>query len=113
MSTPIVVATRVFSQTMRLQIPRGLSAGDTFVVTPDNGRIFTVIVPEHAMPGSYIEVIVPDEVTAESIGNDGNYIALSTTKTSAGAALAGALVGTLLLGPIGGIILAGGAFYAT
>jgi hypothetical protein len=36
---------------MRLQIPTGLFAGDTFIVTPDNGRVFTVIVPENAIPG--------------------------------------------------------------
>ena len=64
MAVPTVTATRIVNQAMRLQIPRGLIAGDTFVVTPDSGRIFTVIVPENAIPGSYIEVIVPDEVEA-------------------------------------------------
>lgn len=112
MATPIVVATRVVNQAMRLQIPRGLVAGDTFVVTPDSGRVFTVIVPENAAPGSYIEVIVPDEVDPVAVGPDGTPV-MTVHKSTAGAALAGALLGTLLMGPIVGILLAGGAVYAT
>ena len=115
MSTPLVHATRVLNQAMRLQIPRGLSAGDTFVVTPDNGRVFTVIVPENAVAGSYIEVIVPDEVEPVTVDSSSaqNDPVLTVHKTTAGAALAGALLGTLLMGPIVGILLAGGAAYAT
>ena len=115
MATPTVTATRVVNQAMRLQIPRGLMAGDTFVVTPDNGRVFTVIVPENAVPGSYIEVIVPDEIEAIPLDSDGKPLnpVMTVRKTTAGAALAGALLGTLLMGPIVGILLAGGAAYAT
>ena len=114
-STPLVHATRVVNQAMKLQIPRGLSAGDTFIVTPDNGRVFTVIVPENAVAGSYIEVIVPDEVEPLTVNSSSaqNDPVITVQKTTAGAALAGALVGTLLLGPIVGILLAGGAAYAT
>jgi hypothetical protein len=113
MTTPTVVATRVVSQAMRLQIPQGLASGDTFVVTPDTGRIFTVIVPENCSAGSFIEVIVPDEVNSESVNSEeSTTVNMSETKTRAGAALAGALIGTLLLGPIAGVVLAGGAFYA-
>lgn len=115
MAVPTVTATRIVNQAMRLQIPRGLIAGDTFVVTPDSGRIFTVIVPENAIPGSYIEVIVPDEVEASSLDADGRPLSpvMTVKKTTAGAALAGALIGTLFMGPILGILLAGGAAYAT
>ena len=90
-------------------------AGDTFIVTPDTGRVFTVIVPENALPGSFIEVIVPDEITTGFVSADDNpsSVNMSVNKTRAGAALAGALIGTFLMGPIVGIIFAGGAAYAT
>ena len=115
MDIPTVTASRVVSQAMRLQIPRGLMAGDTFIVTPDTGRVFTVIVPENALPGSFIEVIVPDEITTGFVSADDNpsSVNMSVNKTRAGAALAGALIGTFLMGPIVGIIFAGGAAYAT
>lgn len=115
MSQPTVFATRVVNQAMRLQIPRGLNAGDTFIVTPDSGRVFTVIVPDNAAPGSYIEVIVPDEVETVSSDADGNPSnpTITVNKTTAGAALAGAVFGTLILGPIGGVLCSAGAAYAT
>eukprot|EP00596_Hydrurales_sp_CCMP1899_P011284 CAMPEP_0119051252 /NCGR_PEP_ID=MMETSP1177-20130426/72929_1 /TAXON_ID=2985 /ORGANISM="Ochromonas sp, Strain CCMP1899" /LENGTH=142 /DNA_ID=CAMNT_0007030391 /DNA_START=67 /DNA_END=492 /DNA_ORIENTATION=+ len=114
MTQPTVFATRVVNQAMRLQIPTGLFAGDTFIVTPDNGRVFTVIVPENAIPGSYIEVIVPDEVepVSHDEGSPPNPT-IAVNKTTAGAALAGGVLGTLILGPIGGVVGAMGAAYAT
>jgi hypothetical protein len=118
MATPTVYATPVDSpinQTMRLQIPNGLYAGDTFAVTPDNGRVFTVIVPENALPGSYIEVVVPTEGqwTSPVDANGRKTVNPSMNKATAGAALVGGVVGTLLLGPVVGILLAGGAAFAT
>jgi hypothetical protein len=94
---------------MKIRIPRGLRTGDTFIVTQDDGRVFTVVIPEGAIPGGEIEVIVPDEITTAQ----GTTDEISLKKSTAGAALAGAVVGTLILGPIGGLVLAGGAAYAT
>jgi hypothetical protein len=93
----------------KVQIPLGLVGGDSFVVTPDNGRIFTVIVPEGALGGTFIQVIVPDDQKTD----DSQQPFVKLSKATVGAAVLGGVVGTLLLGPICGVILAGGAAYAT
>jgi hypothetical protein len=95
---------------VRVRIPTGLKPGDSFVVARDDGKTFTVIIPEGALPDGEIEVIVPvaDTTTVHATSDE-----IAIKKTTAGAALAGAVVGTLILGPIGGLLLAGGAAYAT
>jgi hypothetical protein len=93
----------------KVQIPLGLVGGDSFIVTPDNGRIFTVVVPEGAQGGSFIQVIVPDDQNTSDLQQP--FVKLS--KATVGAAVLGGVVGTLILGPICGVILAGGAAYAT
>lgn len=42
-------------EVMKVQIPIGLHPGDSFVVTPPDGRVFTVIVPEGAVAGAYVD----------------------------------------------------------
>jgi hypothetical protein len=108
MSQASAVAEVVNSQVMRIQIPIGLSAGDSFIVTPTNGRVFTVIVPEGAPGGSFIQVIVPDEAQAVQ-PKDG----VKLTKATIGAAVVGGVIGAVVLGPVCGLLLAGGAAYAT
>jgi hypothetical protein len=104
------------NSSFRAQIPQGLHPGDTFAVTDGaSGKTFNVVVPPGVSPGSFIAVIIPPEIGEE---NDSDAMALRScsphlTKTNVGAALAGALVGTLILGPIGGIIIGSGAAYAT
>ena len=100
------------SSYVRIRIPDGLRVGDTFVVTQDDGRVFTVVVPEGAFPGCELEVVVPE--TAQSSGpypppNEEMHV----KKSTAGAAVAGAVVGAIVLGPVGALLLAGGAAYAT
>jgi hypothetical protein len=114
-ATPIDAA--VNNQTLRVQIPVGLNAGDTLTVTlggthavDGTVKTFTVIVPENAFPGSYIEVVVPIRSPPLLVDAD----RLSTLhQATAGAALVGAVVGTVFLGPLVGILLAGGAAAAT
>jgi len=108
--TPIV-ARVVEDPVKRIQIPPNLRPGDSFIVTPDYGTPFTVIVPEGAIPGTYINVIVPAE--AEVVGeNTRNNNTLKIDKATAGAALVGGVVGAVCFGAIGGILLAGGVAYA-
>jgi hypothetical protein len=52
----ILQAEIIDNQVQKIQIPCGLQPGDSFIVTPANGRIFTVIVPEGAEPGNFIQV---------------------------------------------------------
>ena len=102
---------------MRLEIPNGLRPGDTFLVTPPQGHVFTVIVPQGGVPGAWIEVVVPDEtvpaVEANADGGNSDDAEFRMKKSTAGAALAGGLVGVLILGPLGAVIGAAGAAYAT
>lgn len=108
-SQPTAVAQAVESQVTNVQIPLGLNPGDSFIVTPENGRVFTVIVPEGSSGGTFIQVIVPDEV--ESVHSQEKFVKVS--KATLGAAVVGGVIGTLILGPIGGLIVGGGAAYAT
>jgi uncharacterized membrane protein len=82
---------------MQVQVPQGLKAGDTFVV---NETI--VEVPEGVEDGAHIEVLSRNEHSPDK-----------TCSTAAGAAVAGAIVGTIVMGPLVGVALAGGAAYAT
>ena len=92
---------------VRVRVPEGLGPGDSFMVAQENGKEFKVIVPKDALPGSEIEFAVPGN--DEGVAEDN----LVVKKTAAGAAVAGAVVGTILLGPVAGVLLAGGAAYAT
>jgi hypothetical protein len=82
---------------MQVQVPQGLKAGDTFVFNET-----TVEVPEGVEDGAYIEVVTRGELSPDN-----------TCSTAVGAAVAGAIVGTIVLGPLVGVALAGGAAYAT
>ena len=111
MMTPEAVANVVDSQVMKIQIPLGLKVGDSFIVTPHNGRVFTVIVPQGASGGGFIEVIVPDEVLSNHADEQKPFVQVS--KATVGAAVVAGVIGTVVLGPVIGIVLAGGAAYAT
>jgi hypothetical protein len=127
----------VESQVSKILIPPGLSPGDTFIYTPENGRAITVVVPEGSSPGTYINIVSPDEVvvaadskkqpagatgrpvrSVSSRNKDGVGIStdsqnINIGKATAGAALIGGVLGAVVLGPIGALVLAGGAAYAT
>ena len=117
------IAFPVRSQSKKLLIPIGLVPGDTFIFTPENGHPISVVVPENARAGTYINIVIPDEVVVEAHSsennqniktyrrNDGEEIKIS--KATAGAALVGGLLGAAVFGSIGAVVLAGGAAYAT
>lgn len=82
----------------------GLNPGESFIVTPANGRSFSVQVPKGAVGGDFIEITIPQ---------DGENKNVSVSKAAVGAAVVGGVVGLIVLGPIGAIVLAGGAAYCT
>ena len=96
-----------------IQIPPNLRPGDSFIVHPDHGSPFTVIVPEGAVSGAYIKVIVPTDATVvHEAGGDGKKSdKIEVDKATAGAALAAGVVGLVVFGTIGGVVMAGGAAY--
>lgn len=90
---------------INVQIPRGLQPGETFLATQPDGEVITVTVPPGALPGSFVDVVVP---TSDLEGeNNTNQPAYCLKKPTVGGAVVGAVVGTLLLGPIGGLLFAG------
>ncbi len=111
MIAPEAVANVVDSQVTKIQIPLGLKPGDSFIVTPANGRVFTVIVPEGASGGGFIEVIVPDEAESHSVNGQKPFVQIS--KATVGAAVLAGVVGAIVVGPVVGLVMAGGAAYAT
>ena len=59
----------------------------------------------------WISSIVCDPFSIFQAGSE--FVTIKIKKTTAGAAVAGGLLGTISLGPIGGIIAAGGAAFAS
>lgn len=82
----------------------GLKPGESFIVTPPNGRAFSVEVPKGSVGGDFIEISIPQESDNKNV---------SFTKAAVGAAVVGGVVGLIVLGPIGAVVLAGGAAYCT
>lgn len=116
-----LTATAMDDQILKIQIPDGLIAGDSFIVTPPQGRVFTVIVPEGARGGMMVDVMVPDEIEtthsplskSSSSSSSKDQDAVKVNKATLGAALVGGIVGCAILGPIAGIALAGAAAYTS
>lgn len=108
-----VIASTVHDPVKRIQIPPNLRVGDTFIVNPEDGPPFTVVVPEGAPPGSFINIVVP--LQANILASDGDSsnqkVVLEIDKSVVGAAVFGAIVGTVLIGPVVGMALAGGVAY--
>jgi hypothetical protein len=109
--TPTVIAHAVENKVCRVQIPRGLRAGDDFVYNHVDGRIFTIIVPEGSTPGSFIEFNVSNVIPAELSKTADEPSKLKVDKAVVGAGFAGVVVGTLILGPFAGLIIGGGAAF--
>lgn len=105
------VAYPVDDNITKVQIPAGLRPGDSFVVSPPNGRSFTVIVPEGSAPGTFISIVIPNDSAAASADPQSDEVKFK--RAAVGAAAAGAVVGALLLGPLGALVFGGGAAYAT
>jgi hypothetical protein len=98
-----------------IQIPPGLRPGDSFIVTPDNCPPFTVVVPEGATPGMFVNVVVPLETRTDGSSynnSQNNRDYLKIDKAVAGAAVVGGVVGLIAIGTVGAVVFAGGAAYA-
>mgnify|MGYP003385024194 CR=1 FL=1 len=98
-------AEAVGDQIMKVEVPHGKEPGDSFVVTTPDGQVFSVTVPHDACAGSYIDIIVPNTV------QEATKPTVTMKKSTVGAVLTAGAVG-LCLGPIGAIVLAGGALAA-
>lgn len=96
-------------------IPAGVSAGESINVQTVDGRIFSVIVPRGSYPGEHLIVAIDcsssSGATVESIPQE--KLPHSSNRKAIGATAAAAVIGTLLVGPITGVCVAGVALYAT
>ncbi len=109
----VPVAAVVEEPIKRVQVPPNMRPGDSFIVT-EYGVPFTVVVPEGAPPGTYLNVLLPSEATivggdGGSVSGEGDRRKVKIDKGVAGAAIIGAAVGAIVLGPIAAVVLAGGA----
>lgn len=102
---------------LQVRIPPGVTSGSSLTVQSADGRLFAVVVPEGLRPGDLLTVDIRDAaggstvVVAEAAvdpsalsrdsagGGEG-----SSSKTALGAAAVGAVVGTILIGPITGSV---------
>ena len=128
------------TKVVQVQIPPGQEEGSLIHVESD-GKLFSITVPAGVKSGDTIAVEIQEDVEenttplmveqeaepwvreAERIGEGGEVTQgqpvepakkpMSRTKAGLGAAALGAVVGTLLIGPITGVVVAGVALYAT
>lgn len=101
---------------LQVRIPDGVTSGSSITVQGTDGRHFAVIVPEGVGPGDTLTVDVRDTsgsvatvVVAEPVSGmsleqrpasaEGQN---NASKAALGAAAVGAVVGTLLIGPVTG-----------
>jgi hypothetical protein len=108
----------VHSQLMAVIIPPDCYAGHPLNIQTPDGRIFQIAVPNGSQPGQTLTV----EILDDAVGGSKVIVAEDTIITSSrnesvasavGAAAVGAVIGTILLGPITGIVVAGAAIYAS
>lgn len=102
-------------EVVQIIIPSNSRPGDKINVRVLDGRTFQVTVPNGCSEGDALNVIVP---ATTSIAIDNSTVSTHTTEISEnkkvlGAAGVAAAAGVLLSGPIVGVVLAGGAVYAT
>lgn len=107
------------SQLMAVVIPPNCHPGQPLNIQTPDGRLFNIIIPNGTQPGQTLTVeiledaqggshviVAEDTVTTTNAPHESNKAAL-------GAAAVGAVIGTLLIGPITGIVVAGAALYAS
>jgi hypothetical protein len=98
-------------ETIETYVPAGIKPGESMNVQTEDGRIFSVVVPEGLQVGDKLRVSVSHSSgSSQVMSHNKEY---SDSQKSIGAAAAGAVIGTLLLGPIVGVVVAGVAVYAT
>lgn len=105
--------------TLQVCIPAGITAGDSLNIQAPDGRMFGIVVPAGVAPGELISVDIREATGGGStvlvINQDQNSRTITTdsqqleesnkSKAALGAAVVGAAVGTLLIGPITGPLL--------
>ena len=102
-------------EVVQIIIPSNSRPGDKINVRVLDGRTFQVTIPNGCSEGDALNVIVP---TTPSIAIDNSTVSTHTTeitenKKILGAAGVAAAAGVLISGPLVGVVLAGGAVYAT
>ena len=123
------VATPIGGETViAVTLPAGVVAGQQLNVQAPDNRIFQIIVPNGVQGGQTINVVVDGGVQSGS-----STTAVSSTAAGAGSlslppvdptdprsnraalgvAAAAAVAGTLIIGPVSGVCVAGAALYAT
>jgi hypothetical protein len=105
------------SQLMAVVIPPNCYPGQPLNIQTPDGRVFNIVIPNGTQPGQTLtveileneggsQVIVAEDTVATSSAHE-------TNKAALGAAAVGAVIGTLLIGPITGVVVAGAALYAS
>lgn len=111
-------------QIVTVIIPPGIEAGSKLNVKLEDGRVFEIIVPPNCRPNQSINVVIPFGLeqsirpimnTEDSIVIKDNSSPKEVTKVQAsvGASAAALVVGTILIGPMVGLAVAGATLYAT
>eukprot|EP01031_Cornospumella_fuschlensis_P037640 gene37640-45726_t len=107
---PEVYATVVQDPLKRIQIPANLRPGDSFIYQdPELGPV-TIVVPQSAVPGGFINVIMPAKVE-EDVDASQCERPVVMDRATIGATIAGGLLGVILAGSVGCFVCAGGAAY--
>jgi hypothetical protein len=108
-------------------IPNGVLPGQPLNVQAPDGRMFQIIVPQDVRAGQTINVVVDNSAQSGSsttmAAGGGSSSAMSmppvnptdprSNRAAIGAAAAAAVAGTLIIGPVTGVCVAGAALYAT
>ena len=125
MSTTIPVATPVHPRgeiVLSVTLPQGSQPGQSLNVSAPDNRIFQIVIPPNCHAGQTINVVVDDTVASGSsthvadIAPTADPIQPTDPKSNGaviGAAATAAVLGTLFVGPITGVCVAGASIYAS
>ncbi len=110
---------------LQIRVPEGVYAGSNLNVQAEDGKLFAIVVPNGVGPGDTLcvdireagpgatSVVVTTPESKEVVDANSDHSSFSGSRAALGAAAVGAVVGTLLIGPITGVVVAGAALYAT
>jgi hypothetical protein len=106
------------SQLMAVVIPPNCYPGQPLNIQTPDGRVFNILIPNGTHPGQTLTVEILDDAEGGShvlVAEDTVTTASpqESNKAALGAAAVGAVIGTLLIGPITGVVVAGAALYAS
>jgi hypothetical protein len=101
-------------ETIECTVPAGITSGELMNVQTQDGRIYSVQVPQGYSSGDLLRVAVTRSCSdGDSVQVMSQQHSYSNTQQTIGVAAASAIVGTLLVGPIVGVVVAGVAVYAS